>query len=103
MAGIADDPSSFFSVAYTLSQFYRAFLAIVAADLAATSASTAADLGALSAIWFAAFAFAQFPVGLALDRIGPRRTLAACMIVAVAGAACFAGAAAFPNASPPWR
>lgn len=83
--------------AYTLSQFYRAFLAIVAADLDRDLGLSAADLGSLSAIWFAAFAFSQFPVGWALDRIGPRRTVAGLLAVAVAGAAWLAAARSFPE------
>ncbi len=73
--------------AYTLSQFFRAFLAIVAGDLSRDLGLDAADLGSASAIWFAAFALAQFPVGWSLDRFGPRRTVAGFMILAVAGAA----------------
>jgi len=73
--------------AYVLSQFYRAFLAVVAGDLSRDVGLDAADLGALSAIWFAAFSLAQFPVGWALDRIGPRRTIAWLMVLAVVGAA----------------
>ncbi|TVR10437.1 MAG: MFS transporter [Salinarimonadaceae bacterium] len=72
--------------AYVLSQFYRAFLAIVAGDLSRDLGLDAAQLGALSAIWFATFAIAQFPVGYALDRIGPRRTIAGFMVIAVVGA-----------------
>jgi predicted MFS family arabinose efflux permease len=79
-------------VAYILSQFFRAFLAIVAGDLSRDLGLDAADLGAVSAIWFAVFALAQFPVGYALDRFGPRRTLAAFMVLAVAGAAWLARA-----------
>jgi predicted MFS family arabinose efflux permease len=78
--------------AYTLSQFYRAFLAIVAVDLDRDLGLTAADLGQVSAAWFVAFAFGQFPVGYALDRFGPRRTVSAFMIAAVAGAAWLAAA-----------
>ena len=79
--------------AYTLSQFYR----VVPGDRggrahAATLGLDAADLGSVSAIWFAAFALAQFPVGWALDRLGPRRTLAGFMALAVLGAAWFARA-----------
>ncbi len=81
--------------AYILSQFYRAFLAIVAADLNRDLGLTAADLGSLSAIWFAAFAASQFPVGWALDRIGPRRTCAGLLVVAVAGATWLAVAQSF--------
>jgi predicted MFS family arabinose efflux permease len=83
--------------AYTLSQFFRAFLAIVAGDLARDLGLNAADLGAVSAIWFATFALAQFPVGWALDRFGPRRTLATFMVLAVVGAAWFAVADSFAD------
>jgi predicted MFS family arabinose efflux permease len=83
--------------AYVLSQFYRAFLAIVAGDLSRDLGLDAADLGALSAIWFATFAVAQFPVGMALDRAGPRRTMAGFMTMAVAGAAWLSQARGFPE------
>ncbi|HEX2509853.1 MAG TPA: MFS transporter, partial [Microvirga sp.] len=73
-------------LAYVLSQFFRSFLAIVAGELSADLDLGAADLGAVSAIWFAAFALAQFPVGWALDRFGPRRTLALFMVLAAVGA-----------------
>lgn len=72
---------------YMLSQFYRAFLAIIAGDLNRDLGLGPADLGLMSAIWFAAFALGQFPVGYALDRFGPRRTISVFMIAAVAGAA----------------
>lgn len=85
--------------AYILSQFYRAFLAVIAVDLARDLSLDAAGLGNLSAIWFAAFALAQFPVGLALDRLGPRRTMAGFYLVAVAGAVSFALAESFASAS----
>ena len=35
----------------------------------------------LAAAWFIAFALMQFPVGWALDRIGPRRTVTALMSI----------------------
>jgi MFS family permease len=85
-------------LAYTLSQFYRAFLAIVAGDLSRDLGLDAADLGALSAIWFAAFALAQFPVGWALDRIGPRRTVAGFMVLAVLGSFGLGAAEGFAGA-----
>lgn len=85
--------------AYVLSQFYRAFLAIVAGDLNRDLGLGAADLGLLSAAWFAAFALGQFPVGWALDRFGPRRTVAGFMVAAVAGAACLAAAQGFASAA----
>lgn len=72
--------------AYVLSQFYRAFVAVVAGDLSRDLGLDAAGLGSLPGIWFLFFALAQFPVGIALDRFGPRRTLVFGMSIAVVGA-----------------
>jgi predicted MFS family arabinose efflux permease len=77
-------------VAYVLSQFYRAFLAVLAPFLATDIGATAQDLASASGYWFLTFALMQLPVGSALDRIGPRRTAAALMLVGAAGAALFA-------------
>lgn len=85
-------------LAYILSQFYRAFLAIVAGDLSEDLGLDAAMLGALSAAWFAAFALAQIPVGYALDRFGPRRTVALPLLSAVAGASLLAMARGYAEA-----
>ena len=76
--------------AYMMSQFFRVFLSVVALDLSRDLGFDAADLGSISAMWFAAFALSQFPVGFLLDRHGPRRTLGGLMLVAVAGAALMA-------------
>ena len=73
--------------AYVLSQFYRAFLAVIAADLSRDLALDPAALASLPAAWLLAFALAQIPIGLALDRFGPRRTMSLSMLFAVAGAA----------------
>jgi MFS family permease len=73
-------------LAYTLSQFYRAFLAVIAPELSVELRLTASDLANMSAAWFAVFALAQFPLGIALDRIGPRRCVPIIMLAAVAGA-----------------
>ena len=86
-------------LAYVLSQFYRAFLAVVAADLSRDLGLSASDLGLVSSAWFAAFAVGQIPVGLALDRFGPRRTVAGGMLFAVAGAALLAFASGFGGAA----
>lgn len=70
-------------LAYVLSQFYRAFLAVLAPQLQ-TDIGVAADvLGQASGIWFLTFAAMQIPVGWALDRIGPRIT--ASVLLALGG------------------
>src|SRR3954463_6339537 len=82
-------------LAYVLSQFFRSFLAIVAPSLIAELGLGPAELGALSGIWFGAFAIAQFPIGWGLDTLGARRTIAGAMLCAIAGAFLFAAAQGF--------
>jgi predicted MFS family arabinose efflux permease len=77
-------------VAYVLSQFYRAHLAVLAPFLAADIGATAQDLASASGYWFLTFALMQLPIGSALDRIGPRRTSAALLSVGAVGAVIFA-------------
>lgn len=62
------------SLAYVFSQFSRAFLAVLKPVLTAELGMTSIDLAYASGAWFLAFALFQFPVGILLDTIGPRRT-----------------------------
>lgn len=80
---------------YVLSQFYRSFLAVIASDLARDIGVDTAALGTISAAWFVAFALAQFGVGFALDRLGPRWTLSGLTLFAVAGAGWLSAATSF--------
>lgn len=82
---------------YLLSQFYRAFLAVLTPVLTQDLGATAADLASASGWWFLAFAAIQLPIGVALDRYGPRRTAGLLMAVGAGGAALFAMATA------PWQ
>nr|WP_255618502.1 MFS transporter [Roseibaca sp. Y0-43] len=76
---------------YLLSQFYRAFLAVLAGPLAQDLGVTPDDLALSSGLWFLVFAAAQIPLGAALDAIGPRRTTALMLgIGGTGGAAIFA-------------
>lgn len=76
--------------AYFLSIFYRSFLSVIANPVMTDLAMGPRELGILGAAWFIAFAAAQFPVGWALDRLGPRRTVSAAMAVGTVGAFLFA-------------
>jgi MFS family permease len=58
------------------SQFHRAALGVVGPELAAALAAGPGLLGAANGAFFLALLLLQVPVGLALDRIGPRRTVA---------------------------
>ena len=82
--------------AYMLSQFYRAFLAVLSVPLARDIGASPDDLATASGLWFLTFAAMQIPVGAALDRIGPRRTAA--VLLALGGAG---GVAVFALASTP--
>ncbi|MBL9056475.1 MAG: MFS transporter, partial [Rhodobacteraceae bacterium] len=75
---------------YVLSQFYRAFLAVLTPVLSADLGATPETLASASGWWFLTFALMQLPVGWALDRIGPRRTASGLLLIAAAGAAVFA-------------
>lgn len=76
--------------AYMLSQFLRNSVAVLAPDLAAELELGGESLGALTGAFFLAFAAVQLPVGMALDRFGPRRVMAALMAVVAAGCLMFA-------------
>lgn len=74
-----------------VSQFHRAALGVVAPEIARDLALEPAMLGAANGVFFLALLLAQVPVGIALDRIGPRRCVGWLTLFAVAGA----GAQAF--------
>lgn len=82
--------------AYVLSQFYRAFLPVLAPILAIDIGASADDLARASSLWFLVFAAMQIPVGAALDRFGPRWTAASLFLFGGAG-----GAFAFAVAQTP--
>ncbi len=79
-----------FAAAYFLSYLYRTVNAVIADELTASLGVTAAGLGLLTSAYFIAFGLFQAPLGLLLDRFGPRRVEAALLLVAAAGAALFA-------------
>jgi predicted MFS family arabinose efflux permease len=79
-------------IGYVLSQFYRAFLAVLSPVLATDLGASSEILATASGYWFLAFAAMQIPVGSALDRIGPRFTASGLLGVAAVGAALFASA-----------
>ena len=83
-------------LAYVLSQFYRAFLAVLSEILERDIGATPDDLAFASGLWFVVFAACQIPIGAALDSIGPRRTAAWLLLVGGAG-----GAAVFALATAP--
>ncbi len=88
----------FLVAGYVLSQFYRAFLAVLTPVLGREIGAGAEDLAYASGLWFLAFAAMQIPVGEALDRIGPRRTAAVLLAFGGAGGAVVFALAEGPGA-----
>src|SRR2546421_2126044 len=78
-----------FAAGYFLSFFFRNVNAIISRDLAREFSLTPADLGFLTSMYLLAFAAFQLPLGVLLDRYGPRRVVAALLCSAAAGALVF--------------
>jgi len=81
-----------FAAGYYLSYLYRTINALIAAQLIASMPLDASALGLLTAVYFLSFAAVQLPIGVALDRYGPRRVQSALLLAAAAGAALFGSA-----------
>lgn len=79
-----------FAGAYFLSYLYRTANGVIGPVLRDELSLTASGLGLLTAAYFLAFASAQLPLGVLLDRFGARRVESALLLVAASGAAVFA-------------
>lgn len=77
---------------FLASQFYRVSNAVIAPELMRGLAISAEAMGLITGAYFLAFAAAQLPLGMLLDRLGPRRTMAGLFLVAVVGSVTFATA-----------
>ena len=75
---------------YLVSQFLRNSVGVIAPDLAREIGLNAAEIGLLSSAFFFAFAAAQIPLGIALDRYGPKRCMLLCAAIAFLGTLVFA-------------
>jgi Arabinose efflux permease len=79
-----------FSAGYFLSFLYRSVNAVLAPEIGRAIPLDAADLGLMTSVYFLTFALFQSPLGLLLDRFGPRRVEAVLLLSAALGAATFA-------------
>ena len=78
-----------FAAGYFLSFFFRYVNAVIARDLTREFALSPQELGFITSTYLLAFAAFQLPLGILLDRYGPRRVVATLMCVAAAGALTF--------------
>jgi predicted MFS family arabinose efflux permease len=79
-----------FAAGYFLSYLFRTVNAVIGPVLARELAIGDNALGLLTSTYFLAFGLAQLPLGMLLDRFGPRRVEAGLLLLAGAGAAVFA-------------
>lgn len=78
-----------FATGYFMSYVFRSINAVIAPQLSAEVGLTAGDLGFLTSTYFLTFAAFQFPLGILLDRYGPRRVQTVLLLVAASGAVVF--------------
>lgn len=87
-----------FAFGYFLSYLFRVVNAVIAPDLVADLHIDPSQLGLLTSTYFIAFAFAQLPLGIFLDRFGPRIVESFLLIFAGVGAFIFATSHTLPSA-----
>ena len=81
--------------AYFLSQFFRSANAVIAPDLSRELSIGAAQLGLMTALFYAAFSGVQLPLGAALDRFGARVVTPSLMLVGAGGSLLFGAGHSF--------
>lgn len=79
-----------FAAGYFLSYLFRNVNAIIAGELEKDLGVSADNLGLLTGLYFLAFACFQLPLGVLLDRFGPRRVESCLLLIAGAGSLTFA-------------
>lgn len=83
---------------YAYGFFQRVAPSVMVDDLMRDFALGGAMLGSLSAAYFYAYAAVQIPIGMLLDRLGPRRMVTGAVLVAAIGALIFGIAWTFTGA-----
>ena len=84
-----------FAAGYYLSFLFRTINASISPFLASDFGLGAAETGLLASVYFLVFAGAQIPIGVLLDRYGPRRVQSVLLVIAVGGATLFGNADSF--------
>ena len=84
-----------FAAGYFMSYLLRAVNAVVAPDLVKELGLSPGQLGLLTAAYLGAFALFQLPLGVLLDRYGPRKVQAGLLSIAALGCLGFAFAPDF--------
>jgi MFS family permease len=85
-----------FALIFALCNYFRAVNAVLAPHLIAEFSLTAGQLGFLISIYFFVSAVFQTPLGLLMDRYGPRRVQAVLIVMAGTGAIIYALGTSWP-------
>jgi MFS family permease len=86
-----------FAAGYYLAYLFRTINAAISPALASDFALDAAETGLLASIYFLVFGLTQIPIGVFLDRFGPRRVQGVLLVIAAGGATLFGTASSFPE------
>lgn len=86
-----------FAAGYFISYLFRTINASISPILVSDFGLDAAHTGLLTSVYFLIFAGAQIPIGMLLDRYGPRQVQSVLLILAVGGATLFGNADGFPE------
>jgi nitrate/nitrite transporter NarK len=78
-----------FALVFALCNYYRTVNAVLAPYLVAQLSLSAGQLGLLISVYFLVSALFQVPLGLLMDRFGPRRVQAVLILIAGIGAIIF--------------
>ena len=86
-----------FAAGYYLAYLFRTINAAISPALASDFGLNAAETGLLASIYFLVFGLTQIPIGVLLDRLGPRRVQGVLLVIAAGGATLFGTASSFPE------
>jgi MFS family permease len=86
-----------FAAGYYVSFLFRNVNSVVFPELTQAFDLSPGTLGLLTSVYFLAFAGGQLPLGMLIDRYGPRRVNATMLLVAALGGVVFALAAGLPG------
>ena len=86
-----------FAAGYYLAYLFRTINAAISPALVSDFGLDAAETGLLASVYFLVFGLAQIPIGILLDRLGPRRVQGVLLVIAGGGSTLFGNASSFPE------